>query len=169
MSIKTLREQSLECRDRAFKLKSELFDITDRAEAENRDLTSVEERRVNGMIAEAESLKEQAAALSKQADQAASAKSLVERLTGPDVALGPDDHGRASWGKSVQERMQSAASGHGLKALLQGQIDTPPAVAVSALPDTPTRLLDLIAREQLEANTFAFLRQTVKDENAAVV
>ncbi|WP_298992117.1 phage major capsid protein [uncultured Pseudokineococcus sp.] len=75
----------------------------------------------------------------------------------------------SQWAKSVTETMHSAAGAYGLKNLLQGQVDTPPAVEVSTLPTAPRRLLDLLPRELLGANTYAFLQQVAAQSNAAVV
>lgn len=77
--------------------------------------------------------------------------------------------GNVSWAKSVSEKLARAAQGYGVKALLTGQVTTPPAVEVTSIPDAPTRLLDLIPREQLAEHTFSYLRQVTKTNNAAVV
>lgn len=81
-------------------------------------------------------------------------------------------HGRGSrWAAEVIERMDKTAAGMGVKALLTGEVETPPAVGVSELPDIPLTLLDLIPRNpQTEAeNYFSYLRQTVRTNNAAPV
>lgn len=77
--------------------------------------------------------------------------------------------GGAGWAKSVAQRLRQSAGTHGVKALLTGTIDTPPAVEVVDLPTAPAWLLDLVPRKELDENTFGYLRQTVATNNAAVV
>ncbi|PFG40608.1 HK97 family phage major capsid protein [Georgenia soli] len=151
--MKTIREQM-------DGLKADMTAIINRSKAAGRDLTTAEAADIEAKADAYEQLKAQAEQGQKVAD-------VVERLavaqSTPTVATGE------SWGKSVHERLTGAAAARGLKSVLQGQISTPPAVEVSALPTTPTRLLDLIAREELESATFDFLRQVARDENADVV
>lgn len=73
------------------------------------------------------------------------------------------------WAMQVLGTMQKTTSGYGTKALLTGTINTPPVVEVAALPDLPTRIVDLIPKETLDSNTFQWLMQTVKDSQAGVV
>lgn len=60
------------------------------------------------------------------------------------------------------------AIGQGFKSLFTGAVDVPAQInATVTLPDVPTTLLDLIPRVPLRGgNTFEYLRQTVKDNNA---
>lgn len=75
-----------------------------------------------------------------------------------------------SWAKTVARTIQQAGREIGVKALLQGQVSVDAAVDVYGIPDAPTTLLDAIPRvEQREGNHFSFLRQTVREDKAAVV
>ena len=153
----TLREQ-------AALVKAEMMTIVDRSKAAARDLTDSESNEI-------ERLYDRHRDLTTRAEGAEKAQAFVAELA---AAPTPDDFGSTKaggsrWAKSVMQRMTATASGLGVKALLTGQIDTPPAVEVVALPDVPTTLLDLIPRASLNEQTFSYLRQTVKDENADVV
>ncbi len=158
-------------------LKAELAGIIDGSKAANRDLTDREAIR-------ADVIYEEWKALEQKADKADQSSALVKRLAAaPDCPDGPADPGSGSfgarghndsgvgstWAKGVAAKVHATAGAFGMKNLLSGQIATPPAVEVAALPARPTRLLDLIPREVLESNNFSFLRQTVATNNAAVV
>ena len=71
--------------------------------------------------------------------------------------------------KGAVETMGRVAENFGVKALLAGQVTVPAVVDVVQLPETPTVLLDLVARQALHEHTFAYMRQTLRDEKAAVV
>lgn len=137
-----------------------LESLVGKAKAEDRDLTPSETIRAEELVAE---IDRHDSKLEKAAEQAAKVDRLAGAQSGPGTPPG------ASWGKSVADRFEKATGAAGLKTLLQGEISTPPAVDVVELPATPTRLLDLINREALEANTFEFLRQTVATNAADVV
>lgn len=77
--------------------------------------------------------------------------------------------GAPSWGKSVAHSLGTAAGRVGVKSLLQGEVSTPPAAPITALPTTPTRMADLVARVPLQAQTYSYLRQITRDERAALV
>lgn len=130
----------------------------DTAEAANRDLTAAECTEIEGWKSDWDKLK---AALDRNAG--------VQDIL--DAASRSEDVGPmgSTWAKDVQSRLKSAARGLGTKALLTGEVTTPPAVEVADLPDVPTTLLDLIARSPLDSSHFAFLRQTLKTNNAAAV
>lgn len=134
------------------------------------DLTEANITEIDALAAELDPLE---ARVEKQEKSSA----LLARLGGAPAVPGMGDgsgskaHSAAGdpWAKAVTADLHAAAGAYGLKNLLQGQINTPPAVEVAALPAVPTRLLDLLPREALDANTFSFLRQVVAQSNAGVV
>jgi HK97 family phage major capsid protein len=149
--------------------------IIDGAKAEGRDLTDAECTEVDGYLAEVKGIDVQIEKAEKSAE-------LVARLTGTDHQDAPTDppagavkanglafSGRSAWAKHVTLQLAQKAQTMGVKALLTGEITTPPAVGVVPLPTLPTRLLDLVPRAGLDENTFEYLRQTVATNNADVV
>ena len=115
-------------------------------------------------------------------DLAAEANDLIARMSASSVPTPPGEPGwdpptssgrkalaGSSWAKSVTATMQRAASGIGVKALLQGEVSVPPAVEISALPDVPRTLLDLVARVPADSNNYSYLSQVAQVDNAAVV
>lgn len=144
-------------------------DIVNAAKAASRELTSDEQVKVKGYMAEIERL-------DVKFEECRKSEDLVRRLSGaatPHMDSDPNDGHSAksgsAWAKSVLDNMRTVAAGVGVKALLSGEISTPPAVTVAPLPDIPTRLLDLVPREALGEQTFSYLRQTVRTNNADVV
>lgn len=85
-----------------------------------------------------------------------------------DTKAGSIGAGKA-WAAAAVNALEEKSGGFGVKALLSGEVSTPPQVEVAELPDVPTRLLDLIPRQELNEATFAYLRQTGRINNAAVV
>lgn len=83
-------------------------------------------------------------------------------------ALGAGGAG-ARWAEEVTRSLAEKAGSYGVKALLTGEVTTPSAVEVADLPELPTRLLDLVPRQELDEHTFSYLRQTVRTNNAASV
>lgn len=125
-----------------------------------RELTPAEQAEVQDLFAQIEAID------AKTADSAG----LVDRLNnlGQPGAGGTKSTG-AGWAKSVADSLQEKAGTMGVKALFTGEVDTPPAVEVAPLPSMPVRLLDLIPKKGLTENTFEYLRQVVKTNNAAPV
>jgi HK97 family phage major capsid protein len=136
--------------------------IVNAAKAGGRDLTADESTTVEGIFARIDEI-------DRQEKSAKEADALMARLGGSGDATPTGTGAGFRWAKSVSDRMTATASAGGVKALLTGEVATGPAVDVAALPDKPTRLLDLIPRADLSENTFAYLRQTVATNNAAVV
>lgn len=150
--------------------------VIDAAKNEGRDLTSDEQAHLESVNAEIEGI-------TVQLDRAEKSSDTVNRLSGFAV-VDPDEEfesfGRPTfaqqkmlngtrWAKSVAGTLSRAASGVGVKALLQGEVSVPPAVEVVALPEVPATLLDLVARVPLASNNYSYLTQTVRSNNAAVV
>lgn len=78
-----------------------------------------------------------------------------------------------SWAATVAEKLTRAAGEAGVKAITTGGIDVPSVAAGDGIvrkTAEAARVLDLITdRKDLAGNAFAFLRQTVRTNNAAPV
>lgn len=123
---------------------------------------------------EAERLAPQIDRAEKSADLMGRIKSAAAANRGEmDMSPPPEAAGKSGrgslWAKSVSASMRAAGDGMAVKSLLSGAVSTPSAVEVAALPDVPTRLLDLVPRQELAEATFAYLRQTAKENAADVV
>ncbi|WP_375003718.1 phage major capsid protein [Aeromicrobium sp. CTD01-1L150] len=149
--------------------------VVDAVRAEGRDLNDSEQAKCDSLFREVEDVDKKIEAAEKSAN-------LVAKLTGGVASEPPTDPpagevkagglaftGRSAWAKHVTLQLAQKAQGMGVKALLTGEISTPSAVEVSALPAVPARLLDLVPREGLDEHTFAYLRQTTRTNNADVV
>jgi len=166
-------------KEKAGELRSELRLMIDAAKAANRDLTDVEAGRVDQIDAD---LKARAAHEKAVAAAAADLDVLGNPEGSFDLAEDSGGHGGntpgrsatkgrtgSTWAKSVQDRLRRTADRAGVKSLLTGQVAVPPVVEIVDLPLVPTRLLDLVVREALTGNNYAYLRQTVRTTNADVV
>lgn len=161
MQTKTRAEQ---LREERATLLEKAKTIVNRVKDARRNFTKSEEDEVDGLLARVDKID---AELKGMAD----ADAVMARLCAADSTTEPTTAKSAGygWAKSVADRLRDTANGLGVKAVFGSSVDTPPAVDVVALPDTPTRLLDLVPRAELGANTFSYLRQTVRTNNAAVV
>lgn len=163
-------------REELRKLAGEAKSIADTADARpSKAFTPAEMTRVAEIKARADELRKHLNAASAAEDLLADLAKDVDDddVDDYDPLAGGYRKARATsgsrWAKAVLGKMQAASSGMGTKALLSGQVDTPPAVEVVELPSVPTRLLDLVAREELNEHTFQYLRQVTRTNNAAVV
>lgn len=161
---------------KAGELREELRRMIDGAKG--RDLTDDEAGRVDEIDADLKVFADHQAAIAKSRAELADLGAPSEG----DFDLPADSGGYSgsftrtagkaagsSWAKSVQDRLRRTADRTGVKALLTGQITVPPVVEIVDLPQVPTRLLDLVQRERLDGNNFAYLRQTVRTDNTDVV
>lgn len=128
----------------------------------DRDLTRAEATDIDGWKSEWDGLK-------ASLDRPSGFQRLSSQMEAMLTTSADDGPSGSKWAQDVQDKLKSAARGLGTKALLTGEVTTPPAVEIADLPDVPTTLLDLIARDPLDSSHFAFLRQTVKTQNAAAV
>ncbi|MEE6295710.1 phage major capsid protein [Georgenia wangjunii] len=150
--------------------------IVKAAQDGRRDLTADERKKVEGHLTEAREAK-------KIIDDAKSARDLIAMLAAQggddydgddwgDGDAGPRGKGGKSWGKSIAAGLTGKRSPLGTKALLTGPVRVPAAVdlADAGTPTPGGRLLDLIPRKELtDGNTFEYLKQTAKTNNAAPV
>lgn len=144
--------------------------FVDAAKAAGRDLNAAETGEVEALLGQVKGI-----------DTAvSSSKALLEKLSGAANPSFEDEvaglHGTKAgqpggsrWAKQVMGQLNTSAGSMGLKSLLSGEVRTPPAVEIAPLPDVPTTLLDLIAREPLDQSHFSYLRQVTRTENADVV
>ncbi|MCE3555450.1 phage major capsid protein [Pseudonocardia sp. RS11V-5] len=156
--------------------------ITDRAEKEGRDLTSAEEQRAQRHLEEAKAATEQIKAL--KADQSMRAQ-IADLGGGLGLIDGSASPGRrtegelpsyakrkaSAWAQDTAERITKVQTAHGIKALVAGSVDVrAPADDTVTFPQYPLRVLDLLTdRKAMSGNVFSYLRQTVRDLNAAPV
>jgi HK97 family phage major capsid protein len=158
--------------------------IADRADSEGRGLTATEQADFDAKFAEAVSKKEQAAAAKRDDDILAQAKALAG-VVGP-VDLASDVYGGIShgmrksaspWAKTVADRLETSMRlVDGQKAITSGSYGVPNVISpdITTPGEVPTAILDLIevlpaASDGSGGNSFTFLRQTVRTNNAAVV
>lgn len=146
-------------------------EIAKAADAAARGLTDDERKRFDAHHAKAVELKGKSDALKKDADVLAYAKEIADQVGMPGGVTSKSAHGSA-WAKSVADKMSATSDRYGVKALVTGSIDIPAVVEEAVnIPDVPRRLIDvLIDRKTLRGtNTYSYLRQTAKTNNAAPV
>lgn len=149
--------------------------VRDAKAAGREKLTAAETAEVEAKLAEARELK-------GRIDAAEKSRGIVDELAGlaiddedeVDDASGPSRKaggaGRATWGRKIAGTVNGSPLG--VKALFTGPVRVPAAVDLTdtGQPTPGGRLLDLIPRRELTGgNTFEYLRQTAKQNNAAPV
>lgn len=135
----------------------------DEAKAAGRDLTPAEAKSVEDGI-------ERMKAIDTQLKTYEESRDLIAKLNGLGGSEASYSRGAGlMWAKSVTDGLAERAGQVGVKALLSGEVTTPPTVDVVPLPDIPARLLDLIPREALDQHSFSYLRQTVRNSAAETV
>ncbi|MEV4215162.1 phage major capsid protein [Micromonospora sp. NPDC049662] len=147
--------------------------LTDKATAEGRELTEPEKEQAASLVAQMDGVKTRMEQI--RADE--KLRKAIGDLGdgGPRFNDGgPGEYvpaGKGStWARQVAGKLIMQAERHGVKALVSGSIDVPSIVEpVVDLPARPTRILDLIPRRPLTGNTYEYLRQTLRTNNAAVV
>lgn len=152
----------------------EARDLGAKATTEGRDLTDEEREQVGSLTAQAAGVKNRMEQLSADEKLRKAMGDLGDSMPAPGMGGGPDEYvpaGRGSkWARQVAGKLITQAERHGIKALTSGSIDVPAIVEqVVELPVRPTRILDLIPRRRLTDNTYEYLRQTARTNNAAVV
>ncbi|UTX33734.1 phage major capsid protein [Micrococcus luteus] len=153
--------------------------IVARAKAQYRDLTADEGAEIDELLKAVDVIDE----------KAEHSKSVMSNLVGygsgdNDAVSGDGAAPRTSngyngvkagsaWAAKAVEDVHRAGQGIGVKALLQGRV-RPSTDVVAAIPDGPARILTLVSRgafpvNQHGGNTYSYLRQTVRTDNAAFV
>ena len=153
-------------------------EIAEKAESENRSLTAAEEADYRKAMGEARHHLDQLKTARRDPFMT-DLKTLADELAGRTPAGRGGRKGTHSpWAKATAERMSRAMTAEvdGQKALVSGSIGVPVPLEteVVALSSTPRSLLELIPVRPLAGgfgtgNSFSFLRQTVRTNNAAPV
>lgn len=139
--------------------------IAEKAEIENRDMTTPELTQVTNLVRQAKGLK-------AAAEAAGDSEQLMTRLRNLDGPQKPAaDPRRGSWSKAVLAATRTG--GHGFKNLASnGSVLVPtsfnPAVVEEGKP--PSTVTGLIPAQQLTGtDRFAFLREVTRTNNASTV
>lgn len=153
-------------------------EIAEKAESENRSLTAAEEADYRKAMGEARHNLDQLKTARRDPFMT-DLKALADELAGRTPAgRGGRKGNHSPWAKATAERMSRAMTAEvdGQKALVSGSIGVPVPLEtdVVALSSTPRSLLELIPVRMLTGgfgtgNSFSFLRQTVRTNNAAPV
>jgi len=155
-------------------------DISARADAERRDYTATEAAKIEQHLKNAKSYKTAA----EKADADDQLKAAIADF-GSQIGLAGGDvkaqrptwsrkrPGTSEWVKSVVDQVSKVSTIGGAKAVISGSytVATPITTDVTRISEDPVRLIDLIInRTPLnQGNTFTWLKQTVRTNNAAVV
>lgn len=98
--------------------------------------------------------------------------SPVFRRPGEKTAAEPRGP-RAGWTKAVMDKLDQVNGQHGQKALVTGSIDVPALLSEEVIERAqyPRRVVDLLVNRVMlgMTNTFSYVRQTVRTNNAAPV
>lgn len=146
--------------------------ILAKAKMANRDLTEHETTEAHRHINEARKLNERI----RQANGDTAVKDAIRDLTtgaGEAPQWASKAMAGSSWAKSAAGVVANVAASTGQKALISGAYDVGSVIqpGIDQLPSYPRRVLDLLVgrRAVTEGNTFSYLRQTVRTNNAAPV
>jgi HK97 family phage major capsid protein len=147
--------------------------ILNKADNENRDVTSDEDCQVKALLKKGREIK-------KRLEEAR--RDELVRAAVAELGLGPGGDGlshyagllktRNPWAAAVAETLTKTAGQYGVKALTTGSIDVPAPLSspITSLPDRPRRVVDLLLdREDVTTGSYTYLRQTVRTNNAAPV
>lgn len=146
-------------------------EVAEKADAAGREMTAEERGIFDAKFKEATEKKAAGERAKKDEDIMAQAKDLA-RIVGDAPGA---SSGRSVWSKDAAGRLLRAMPDQpdGSKALVSGSIGVPEVIdpEVVRMGEAPTTLLDLVPKRGVEGggNTFSFLRQTVRTNNAAPV
>ena len=151
--------------------------IADKADAEGRDFTPAELATAAEHLRLAKSARKQYEQAEADEHATAAIAELGASLNGAAKDARPDWASRSGaytrWVKSTAETIEKVSHANGAKALVSGSIDVAAPIfpGITPIAQYPVRLIDLlIDRVSLtDTNTFEFLRQTARVNNAAVV
>jgi HK97 family phage major capsid protein len=150
--------------------------LTRRAQDANRDLTQAE-------FAEAQAHIDACKELAPRVKAAKADDQCRKQLAalGPDGSYPFDSAGSfpatsgykasgSQWATDVAGLITKAAQRSGVKDLASGSLDIPNVVSPAVeIPARPATLLDLIPKQSLPGNVFAYYRQTARTNNASAV
>lgn len=150
--------------------------IAETAMAAGRDLSAAEQSTFDGHMAKAYDHLDSLKSAKSDRDILAQARALADEIDGG--GSGRRKTGRSPWAKSTAELMDKALTGgiDGEKSLVSGSIGVavPLVTDIVTLSDAPRTLLDLIPVKPLAGgfgtgNSYSYLKQTVRTNNAAPV
>lgn len=153
-------------------------EINEKAESDGRPMSTDERADFDKYFKEATDKKARGDQARKDADVTAQVKSLMNQVGGSPFSSGdPFAAGGSSWAKDAVARIRKAMPQvDGQKALVSGTIGTANIIdpSVVRMGSVPLTLLDLLqtrpaAADSNGGNTFSYLRQTVRTNNAAPV
>lgn len=146
--------------------------ILDGADTDGRDLTDAERKVTEGHIEQAKGFQAQYKQAKADGRTKAALRELGEHLGSRGTRPGGATAWKATgstWATSVREKVFNPQT----KALQSGTIGIPSPIVsgIIHLPEFPSRVLDvLVNRRQIgSTNTFSYLRQSVRTNNAAPV
>ena len=145
--------------------------MLDRARSENRPLTDEENAQVQALIERAKAAKIRA----KQQKGDAAVRDAIRTLSGDTSGPGWAVKGKtvSEWAKASAGVVTAINTSGGRKAVISGTYEVGSTIlsGIERMPDYPTRLLDLLVNRKpmAEGNTFTFLRQSARTNNAAPV
>ncbi|WP_186321666.1 phage major capsid protein [Micrococcus luteus] len=154
--------------------------IVELAKSEGRDLTVNESSLIDGHLKAVDGIDEQAkrsqALMGKLVGHGNGDNDSVDGSDGAYAKSSTQYGTKASgsqWATKAADDVARAGQGIGVKALLQGRV-RPSTDVVAAIPDGPARILTLVTTAPFPVNknggnTYSYLRQTVREDNAAIV
>ncbi len=156
--------------------------ISEKADAEGRDLSAAEVDRIGVHLKQYEELKDQRPSYGSSPQVKAALAALGMHVGGGEPIATPPEPGpgfvaraKSRWANDVAERLIKAMPGPGgSKALVSGSIDVPSVIGQPVeIATRPRTILDLISTPSSpangEGNAFSYLRQTARTNNAAAV
>lgn len=157
--------------------------ITEKAMHAGRDLTADEKDAFDKLMIKARDGLDELKRAKSDVDILAQARALADEIGGPadagvHGAAGARKSAGASWAKAAADRMARSMTAEidGQKSLITGSIGVPSPIEtdVVAMSEAPRSLLELIPAKGLgggfgTGNSFSFLRQTTRTNNAAPV
>lgn len=152
--------------------------IAEKAGAERRELTDSERSEYNQFMAKGRELLGQIREAKADASILDQARALASEIGDPAGTPAGGKSRTGGWAKATADRMGKALTSEidGQKALVSGSIGVPSPIEtdIVSMSEAPRRLLDLIPTKGIggsfeAGNTFTFLKQTVRTNNAAPV
>lgn len=152
--------------------------ITEKAMNAGRDLTADEKDAFDKLMTKARDGLDELKRAKSDVDILAQARTLADEIGGPADAAGARKSARPNWAKAAADRMARSMTAEidGQKSLITGSIGVPSPIEtdVVTMSEAPRSLLELIPAKGLgggfgTGNSFSFLRQTTRTNNAAPV
>lgn len=147
--------------------------LSDKAQAGNREYTDGERTQIQRHLDQARDLKSRADQAKTDEEITAAIADLGDAIGGGGKASATTTRPRSVWAKTAMERVAKQQHATGAKALVTGSLDVPTPIdtEVVRMAEYPTRVLDLLVDRVpiANTNTFSFVQQAVRTDNAAPV